>query len=249
MRSGSVRFALVLILVFGITIPATAVEWFIDLETGAVFPGYNDVRVPNTTGTPISLTADLAAESREYFRVRGGVTWQQRHTLSVLFAPLTIHANGVIDRPVIFEGVEFPAATPLAARYTFNSYRLTYRYRVYQQNRLTAALGVTAKIRDAAIHLQGETRQSETTNVGFVPLLSFQFQVRLAAPVRLIVDGDALAAPQGRAEDVALLLEYDAWRALTIKTGYRVLEGGADVETVYNFALLHYLFIGAAWEF
>jgi hypothetical protein len=31
-----------------------------------------------------------------------------------------------------------------------------------------------------------------------------------------------------------------------VRLGYRLLEGGADVAEVYNFALIHYAYVGAA---
>jgi hypothetical protein len=59
------------------------------------------------------------------------------------------------------------------------------------------------------------------------------------------VEGDALAAPQGRAEDIFAGIVVDAGPRLSFKTGYRVLEGGADNDEVYTFALIHYIAVGA----
>jgi hypothetical protein len=42
--------------------------------------------------------------------------------------------------------------------------------------------------------------------------------------------------PQGRAEDVMLALPWDVGEAITLRAGYRMLEGGADNDEVYNFA-------------
>jgi len=55
-----------------------------------------------------------------------------------------------------------------------------------------------------------------------------------------MLDADALAGGPGRAEDASLKIVYlpaPRWR---IAAGYRTVEGGADVEEVYNFAWLHY---------
>lgn len=56
----------------------------------------------------------------------------------------------------------------------------------------------------------------------------------------LQMDGEALAAPQGRAIDVLFSLDYaweNGWQA---GVGYRVLDGGADNDTVYTFATFHH---------
>jgi len=63
------------------------------------------------------------------------------------------------------------------------------------------------------------------------------------------LDGDALAAPQGRAEDVLLALQLHLNEDVTLKAGYRILEGGANVEEVYNFALIHFVIAGITYRF
>lgn len=51
-----------------------------------------------------------------------------------------------------------------------------------------------------------------------------------------ILDFDGLAASRGRAFDIASQLAYPVSDRIDISVGYRVIEGGADVEQVYNFA-------------
>ena len=47
-------------------------RWFVDFESGSVFPGYNDVRIPGNSGTLFSLTDDLATRASLFLRVRAG---------------------------------------------------------------------------------------------------------------------------------------------------------------------------------
>jgi len=224
-------------------------EWVFDLEGGAVFNGYNDVRIPNETGTEISLVEDLSAESRFFFRGRLSYVIDDRHTISVFAAPLRINADGRVDQQVVFEDSSFEAGSQLKAVYRFDSYRVTYRYRLYDRPDLKIGLGFTAKLRDAAISLQSGDKFEEKTNTGFVPLINFMLDWSFSDRLGLLLEGDALAAPQGRAEDVLLALRYDLTGRVALKTGYRILEGGADVDEVYNFALLHYLSAGVIISF
>jgi hypothetical protein len=60
----------------------------------------------------------------------------------------------------------------------------------------------------------------------------------------ILLEGDALAAPQGRAEDVLIAATYRISKSLGLKAGYRILEGGADNNVVYNFALFNYTSVG-----
>jgi hypothetical protein len=221
----------------------------VQLEGAAVFSGYNDVRIPGSTGTLVSLVDDLETESSFAFRVRLTYWIGERHLLSFLAAPLELDASGSTREPVDFAGETFDAETPLDALYRFNSYRLTYRYQLYEAERLLFGIGVTGKIRDAAIAISGGGKSAEKTNTGFVPLLNFSLEWRMHPKFSLLFEGDALAAPQGRAEDVLLAFSYDIKSDFGLRAGYRILEGGADNDEVYNFALIHYIVLGVDVSF
>jgi hypothetical protein len=216
----------------------------LDLETGVVSTGYNDVRIPGDEGTFFSLKDDLSANSKIYYRIRVGYTIKSRHTLSVLFAPLTTTSDGSIPYDVNFSGTIFPANTALDASYKFNSYRLTYRYDIVKKPKIDFGLGFTAKIRDASIVLESANMKAEKTNVGFVPIINFRLQWRFVEDFGLLVEGDALAAKQGRAEDILIAATYRLSDHFVVRAGYRLLEGGADNDEVYNFALFHYGAVG-----
>lgn len=221
----------------------------IDLESGFVFSGYNDVRIPGNQGTLISLKDDLTPETKFFYRVRLNYTIKSRHTLSLLYAPLEIQSEGIIKNEVFFEGKTFPANTQLNAIYKFNSYRLTYRYDFVQKPTFEFGLGLTAKIRDARIALSSPSLLSEKKNVGFVPIINFRLLWKIDDKLGLLFEGDALAAPQGRAADVLLATTYKFTDNLSIRAGYRILEGGSDSDKVYNFALINYATFGITYNF
>jgi hypothetical protein len=221
----------------------------VDIESGLVSSGYNDVRIPGDTGTDFSLSEDLSTDSGAYLRLRLEYDLGPRHTLSALYAPLTLTAGGTLGEDVMFDGTEFPAGTDVDGSYTFNSYRLTYRYTLSRSDRFEAGVGFTAKIRDAAIKVEGGGLSAEKTNVGFVPLLSFRLAWELSDRLGLLIEGDALAAPQGRAEDVVAALLIDVTERARLRLGYRIVEGGADNDEVYNFALINYASAGLVVDF
>ena len=221
----------------------------LDLETGYVFPGYNDVRIPGDTGTLFSLSEDLNTDREFFFRGRVSYVVGEKHTFSILVAPLSVHAAGIARERIRFALVEFSANSFLKADYRFDSYRFTYRYRVYRSSRLDLGLGVTGKIRDAEIRVESGDAIGLKKNVGFVPLINFHLAWVFAEPFSALLEGDALAAPQGRAEDVLLALCYRVDSQVSIKLGYRVLEGGADNDEVYTFSLFNYFAVGLLASF
>jgi hypothetical protein len=238
----------ILFLTFLLSISVKA-QATIDLESGAVFTGYNNVRFPGNQGTLFSLKDDLISKTTFFYRIRLSYTIKSRHTISLLYAPLETKSEGRVAQNILFEGVVFPANTELKGTYKFNSYRLTYRYDFVKKLRFEFGLGLTGKIRDAKIALTSPGLASEKTNVGFVPLINFGLLWNIDNNFGLLLDGDALAAPQGRAEDVLIAATYKLSDGFGIMAGYRILEGGADNDEVYNFSLFNYASVGITYTF
>jgi hypothetical protein len=227
-------------------LPASAVaqtpRLIVELEGGPVWQSYNDVEVPND-GTATRFALDELAGTGPWPAGRLYVTWNlgERHGLRALVAPFSLTETGTPAEAIRFAGADYAAGEPVEATYTFNSYRLTYRYRVLGGDRSTAWIGLTAKIRDATIALEQGPTSTRKDDVGFVPLLHLAGDWCFAPDWRLRFDADGLAGGPGRAIDAALKLGYDIGPNWTVSAGYRTLEGGADVEEVYAFAWLHYL--------
>jgi hypothetical protein len=238
----------ILFLTFSLSISVKS-QALIDLESGLVFTGYNDVRIPGDDGTLFSLKDDLVSKTAFFYRIRLDYTIKSRHTLSLLYAPLETKSEGSMAQDVLFEGVVFPANTELEGTYKFNSYRLTYRYDIVKKPRIEFGLGFSAKIRDAKIAISSLGSDSEKTNVGFVPIINFRLVWNIDDTFGLLLYGDALAAPQGRAEDVLIATTFKLSDRLGIRAGYRILEGGADNDEVYNFSLFNYASVGITYTF
>jgi opacity protein-like surface antigen len=239
-------FAVLLPCLFASTSQA---ELSLDFESGAVWTGTNDVRIPADTGTLFSLASDLNAEPAVFFR--GRATWHMgtRHDFSVLAAPLRTESEGAFATPVNFAGTTFAANTPTTARYRFDSYRLTYRYNFITTDTLTFGMGLTGKIRDASIQVHQGGLSARDANLGFVPLINFRLDWRFAPRFSLLLEGDALVGPNGRAEDVLAAVQYHATKNIALRLGYRILEGGVDSDSTYTSALFHYLSAGITYRF
>lgn len=232
-----------------LNIGSVKAQALIDIETGLISTGYNNVRIRGDQGTYFSLKDDLISKSEFFYRLRLNYTIKSRHTISLLYAPLETTYKGSVAKNINFEGVLFPANTDLVGTYKFNSYRVTYRYDLVKNQTIEFGLGLTAKIRDAKIALTSPGLVSEKSNVGFVPIINFRLLWNIEDRLGLLLEGDALVAPQGRAEDVQLAFTYKLCDNFRIRAGYRVLEGGSDSDEVFNFALFHYASLGLSYTF
>ncbi len=229
--------------------PAAADGFEVDFEAGVAAASRNDVRIPGAGGTDLSLVDDLSAPPAPVFRVRVGHRFADRHLVTALFAPLRLNATGVLDRDATFAGQTYPADSSLLAVYRFDSYRLTYRYSFVRNDTFEIAAGLTGKIRDAEISIYGP-ETARKTNIGFVPLVNLHLEWRPGGgSFGIVLDADALAAPQGRAEDILLAATWAVSDAIVLRAGYRTVEGGADNDEVYNFTWLHYAVTGVELRF
>jgi hypothetical protein len=254
MKRGRIFFPVITALLLSTLAPGAfaddAARFVIELEGGAVWQTRNDVQIPNDeTGTRFSII-DVTGKG-PWPAGRLYLTWNMnnRHGLRALLAPLSITETGNISAPINFAGETYQPGDPVEATYQFNSWRLTYHYRFLDREKLRLWVGFTAKIRDAKIELSQGGTTSKETDVGFVPLLYLAADWSLASRWHLLFDFDGLAGGPGRAFDIALKLGHDFNDHWGITGGYRTIEGGADVESVYNFAWINYAVVSGIYRF
>lgn len=203
-----------------------------------VWQNRNDVRIPPDSGTPFSIVDLIGVAPTRSIRSELTVDVTERQELRVVYAPLRITGRGTPVSSIAFAGGAF-GQVPTDAEYQFSSYRGTWRYRVYQGGTWTWHIGATAFIRDARIALTQPGQAAEDTDVGFVPLGHVSADARLSRRWHLAFDLDGTAAPQGRAFDFSATVNYRPLPRLTLSAGYRTIEGGADVDSVFAFAWLN----------
>ncbi len=222
------------------------------VESGLVFSQYNDVRVPNgddVKGTIFSLDDDFTPESSGFLRVELNYLLNDKHTFELTAAPLQIDYEDSNLESIDFAGSTF-SGNDIDGRYEFNTYRISYRYRLVDKPKFIFDIGASLLMRDARISLTQNDLMAEDTDLGFVPLISFYLNYSPASKLALLLKGDALVGPQGRAEDVFGGILFDIIDSrLKLKAGYRFIEGGADVDQVYNFAFIHFVDLGLAYTF
>ncbi|EAZ81619.1 hypothetical protein [Algoriphagus machipongonensis] len=243
----------ILFLILFLTSPHLVKSQFrLNLESGAAFSQYNDVRVPNgdsNAGTLFSLQDDFKTQPTAFFRLEMSYLINDKHTIELTAAPLQIGYQDSQLEEINFAEILF-SGEGIDGTYQFNTYRASYRYRLVDNDQWILDLGATILARDARIALTQGELQAEDTDLGFVPLVSFNLNYTPKDKLSLVLKGDALVGPQGRAEDIFAGIQYPVWKpGLQLKAGYRLIEGGADVDQVYNFAYIHFASVGLVYDF
>ena len=255
---GPTHKAIINMIIFLSVLFATAVQvdadsdvkpFYLELEGGPVWQSMNDVQIPGDSGTEFSFK-DLTG-SGPYAAGRFSFGWniRERHCLRFVAAPLRVTGSGTFDEPVDFAGKAFAAGTSTDGNYKFDTYRLTYRYMFLNKKAWRLRAGGALLLRDAEIELEQNGVKASDSNVGVVPLLSFAADWLFADKWAAMLDFEGLAGGPGRAFDVALKLQYDVTDSWYVGGGYRLLEGGADNDTVYNFAWFNFAFVSVGYRF
>lgn len=214
-----------------------------EFESGLAVNARNTIEFPNASASDADRfdpTESFGRASTGYYRVRISYTIAERHTVSLLYAPLQFNFKGNFDLNTRIGNTTFSPEENVDLNYTFNSYRLTYRFAWVNEGKFRFGIGLTAKVRDAQIEVTSEESSASSDDLGFVPLLHFRAAYNFNDQWGILARGDALVGDQGRAEDVFIGGTFSPAPNQTVKLGYRVLEGGADVDQVYNFSLIHY---------
>lgn len=248
MKTSSISILISTVTLF-IHASALAGNFDFQVESGGVWFSKNDARVPGDGGTKFDLMDLTGGGPDPYVRFYATYNFNNQHALRLTLAPLEVDGTGVLNENVLFEDDVFTADTPTKGIYKFNTYRLTYRWTFYDNNRWRWGLGAAALIRDAEITLEQENKRQSRDDLGIVPLLHLYGEYEFADQIYFILDVEGAWSPVGRAVDASLKAQYDFDTGWYASVGYRTLEGGADNDDVYTFAWLHFAQVSVGFRF
>jgi hypothetical protein len=221
----------------------------VEVEAGPLWLTRNDARIPPEGGTDFSLLGLTGRGPDVFFRAQASVQIAKRHGLRLLYAPVQITGTGSFAAPVRFVDQTFLPLVSTQGTFKFNTYRVTYRYTLHDGPDWRLQIGAAGLIRDAKIELQQGGVAARYTDLGFVPLGYVSATRTLSDRASLVFDLEGLGSPQGRALDGIAKLDLRLTPKWNLGLGYRMLEGGADVASVYTFAWLHYGVVAVGYRF
>ncbi|EYF06436.1 hypothetical protein [Chondromyces apiculatus] len=121
----------------------------------------------------------------------------RHHQVVFLYQPLELSTEVEIGRDLRVDGLTFPAGTPMALRYGFPFYRLSYAYDLFLDPKQELSFGVSLQVRNATIDFasQDGTLFRSNRDVGPVPLLRSRGRVTLNSGLFLGYEVDGIYAP------------------------------------------------------
>lgn len=236
----------VFVIFFGASASA---DFELTVEAGGVWQFRNDVNIPNESETNRFDFSNFSNGPFIHHRFESQAKINGRHSIRVVYAPLSLLVRGRLDRTIEFNDVSFDSSNDVEVNYKFNSYRLGYVYNWINRGKHKLDIGVTLKVRDADIRVSQQNTSANYDNLGLVPLLYLAYKYNLSDSLSLFTNADFATSSQGRAFDYTLKLRKKINKNYNLGVGYRVLEGGADNDKVFTFSLLHYATLDLNVEF
>ena len=122
----------------------------------------------------------------------------KKNTFIILYQPLRIETQAVLQNNTIFNGVLFPANTGIKALYNFPFYRFSYLRELTSNNeKFKFALGLSLQIRNATISFESNDGLLYTDNrgTGPVPALKIRTKYNFTPKFYTELEADGIYAP------------------------------------------------------
>jgi hypothetical protein len=165
----------------------------------------------------------------------------ERHSVGLLYQPLDLRTAISAPRDLVFDGVVFPASTPMELRYGFDFYRASWLVDLVQNDKSELSLGLSLQLRNATLDFTSTDGALRTTNrdIGPVPLIKARGQYELSPKAWVGFEVDGFYAPVkylngGSADVVGAIVDASVragthWRwGMDPFVNLRYLGGGAE---------------------
>lgn len=166
-------------------------------ELGVLAPLHHTIQFDND-GTKFDYVAEGGQNNLFPFtRLQADLDIGERNTVVLLYQPLDLNSEVVLDHDIHEANVDFPAGTPLRLRYGFSFVRGSWLYDLAPGPRKELALGLSLQIRNATIDFASQDGSLFTgeRDIGPVPILKFRGRFPLEDRAWLGAEVDGFYAP------------------------------------------------------
>lgn len=164
-----------------------------------------------------------------------------KNTIVLLYQPLTIQTQVLLEEDEIIDDLTFPAGTSVNYLYNFPFYRISYLREFMSENDVYSfAFGPTIQLRNATITFESTDGTLFRTNrdLGIVPALKLKTSAKLSKLATLEVEADGIYAPVsylngadneivGAILDASMRVKYQVHNHVQTFLNLRYLGGGA----------------------
>lgn len=164
-----------------------------------------------------------------------------KNTLVLLYQPLKLQTQALLEEDMIIDDLVYPAGTGVNFLYGFPFYRLSYLREFMSSNdTYSFAFGATIQIRNATIAFESldGSQFSRSSDIGIVPALKMKTRANLSSKAFVEIEADGIYAPVsylngsdneiiGAILDASFRIGYQVAEPVDAFLNVRYLGGGA----------------------
>ena len=207
-------------------------------------------------GTNIDFTSDLGIAEKRFGEVRLRLRPGRKHRFRIDYVPIRYSAQSVLDRRLVFRGIEYDVGVPVTSTITWNTWRLGYEYDIIHRSRGYFGFIVEAKYTEIEASLDAEFGREFTRARAPIPAVGAVLRIYPLRVLGITAEVTGFKLPEGidenyRGEDVDVDIygTLNFTKQLGAQIGYRSLDlsylfeedsGDMKLEGIYVAALLRF---------
>ena len=207
-------------------------------------------------GTNIDFTSDLGIAEKRFGEVRLRLRPGRKHRFRIDYVPIRYSAQSVLDRRLVFRGIEYDVGVPVTSTITWNTWRLGYEYDIIHRSRGYFGFIVEAKYTEIEASLDAEFGREFTRARAPIPAVGAVLRIYPLRVLGITAEVTGFKLPEGIDEnyrgeyvDVDIYGTLNFTKQLGAQIGYRSLDlsylfeedsGDMKLEGIYVAALLRF---------
>lgn len=237
LRTGAIAAVAVSVFLFSLSVPAGAEEEKRADRFMLRFGGYK-IQNADTIGRldannlPVGTYVDFrdtlgGEDGSTVFRLDGIYRFNDRHAIGFSWYDVKFSGSTVLGQEIVWNGVTYPATTPVNSELKFDVYKVNYQYSLFhnEQAELGASFGLHVMKTFFSIDAPGINQSENVAVTAPMPVFglfaNYQFTPRLSAYYNIqtfFIDYEGKV--RGGLQDFLLGLEYRLLRHVAVGTAY-----------------------------
>lgn len=186
-------------------------------------------------GTEIDVKSDLGYEDETIREFRFVLRPGRKHKFRIAYTPIEFDSDTVLQRSIVFNGIEFNVGLPVQTDFKWNTWRFGYEYDFVYTDRGFVGFIVEARYTDAQLELRSPIDEEFARARGPVPALGGIGRVYVHKNVSITGELTGMKLPDiedyaGSLWDLDIYGTFNITNNFGVQLGYRTLDASYHAE-------------------
>jgi hypothetical protein len=212
--------------------PATGEKYHVEVSYGFWHPDLEATissEQLGIIGTEIDVKSDLGYTDEAIRQFRLVLRPGRKHKFRIEYVPVKFEGDTILDRSIVFNGIEFDAGLPVQSQFEWDTWRLGYEYDFVYTDRVYAGFIVEVRQTTAQLQLDSPIDSEFTEAKGPLPGIGGVFRAYPAKNFSITAEITGLNVPEideydGQFIDVDIYGTFNFSHNFGVQGGYRALD-------------------------